>query len=95
MTTLEDHPQGQQCVSGLYAAFDPEFQGASFETTQWEDNSEVASWVFIADWQGTETQAGEPLAAGLIFVSKTSWEVGILMWYPFWAICIALIPPES
>ena len=95
MTALEDHPQGQDCVNGLYATFDPDFRGTSFMTVPYYEDNSVVVWVFTADWLGTEDDEGEPYAAGLVSVTKQASIVSIWTWYPVSSFSILIIPPEE
>ena len=96
MSDISEHPHGMQCITGLYAAFDPEVSdGVGFMTTPYSDDPETATWIFTADQGGDENEEGQPLACGMVSVEKATHLIRIWTWFPYQTFSLILIPPED
>lgn len=66
----DKHPLRDHGITALYAAYDPDFQGVSFMTIPGEENGNFVSWIYTADWGGSEEVPGTIFAGGMVAVSK-------------------------
>lgn len=82
MQDVTEHPYGQQCITALFAAFDPECEHIGLTTLPWSENEEIAIWYFTADINGDETEAGTAIASGFVTVQKAMPVVAIWTLFP-------------
>lgn len=82
MQDVTEHPYGQQCISALFAVFDPECEHIGLMTVPWYESEEIAVWYFTADINGNEIEAGITIASGFASVQKSIPVVTIWTLFP-------------
>lgn len=91
MEDVTEHPQRQQCITALFAAFDPECKHLGLTTFPYFENEQIATWYFTADTGGDEIESGVAIASGFVTAQKSMPLIAIYTLFPMQSFSIIRI----